>query len=298
MGRKERGRNKVPAAPSRGARDRSAAGSGADSPHPLPAVGRAPTSGSPAASRGARPWLDLVVVLAIACVCAALYAGSIHGAFVYDDERQIVVNTLIQDPHYFWKAMTSDVWAFKGTGEEAMSNYWRPAFTLLLIANYRLFGLKNTTGWHGVNTFLHALVSGLVYALARRFGLSRPLCGAIALLFAVHPVHVESVAWISGSPDLLLSIGIVGSLLLVISRGERPAPFKMAGALLLYALAQLSKEVAIFFPVIVCLVLAVGPGAVNRTESGRERWKRAALTALAFAVRGVVYFAVRLALLG
>lgn len=298
MGRKEKRKNLTPEAASRGGRDRPVADFAPGPSDPPAGAGwPRPLISSIPGARTSRT-LDLVIVLAIAAVCAAVYASSIHGAFVYDDERQIVVNTLIQDSHYFWKAMTSDVWAFKGAGEEAVSNYWRPAFVLWLIVNYRLFGLESTTGWHALNILLHAIVCGLVYILARRFGLARPLSSAIALLFAVHPAHVESVAWISGSPDLLLSIGMIGSLLLVISARARPSSVKTAGALLLYALAQLSKEVAIFFPVIVCLVVATEPAGMNRMENWRDRWKRAALAASPFAALAVVYFAARVVIVG
>ncbi len=86
----------------------------------------------------------------IAASCVVVYANSLSGSFVYDDLRQIVRNPLIQDNGLFWKALSSDVWAFKGDGTAAASNYWRPTFTLWNIINFRLFGI-DPFGWHVTN---------------------------------------------------------------------------------------------------------------------------------------------------
>src|SRR5690606_22870274 len=108
-------------------------------------------------------------------------------------QRQIVRNTLIQDDAQLWRALRSDVWAFTG-GPEPVSNYWRPSFVAYLIIGMRSFGLE-TFGWHLSNVLLHLLVVALAYAVLRRLAGSRAIASSIALLFAVHPVHSESVAW-------------------------------------------------------------------------------------------------------
>ena len=91
-------------------------------------------------------WLLPALVLGV-----LVYINALGGEFVYDDLRQIVRNTLIQDGSQFWHALTSDVWAFKGDTGEPWSNYWRPVFVLWLIGNYRAFGLDSTAGWHAAN---------------------------------------------------------------------------------------------------------------------------------------------------
>src|SRR5437868_2760640 len=55
-----------------------------------------------------------------------VYANTLSGEFVYDDQVQISRNTLIQDGSQFWRALTSDVWRFQG-GDQTYSNYWRPS---------------------------------------------------------------------------------------------------------------------------------------------------------------------------
>ena len=158
-------------------------------------------------------WRTHALVLGIAIVLIVLaYSNAPRGQWVYDDTRQIVANSYIQEPQYFWKALTSDVWAFKGERGKAWSNYWRPMFVGWLAMSYRIFGL-DPYGWHLTNIALHILVTILGYFLLRALGLKTGAAAIAIWLFAVHPVHVESVTWVSGSPDLLLASFLFGSLL-------------------------------------------------------------------------------------
>src|SRR5262245_37593278 len=107
---------------------------------------------APVSSRRA----DLIAVLVLAAAAFLVFANSLHGDFIYDDTKQITGNDLIQDNRHFVRALTSDVWAFKGQRAEAWSSYWRPAFILWLIVNHRMFGLESTVGWHAMSLLLHA----------------------------------------------------------------------------------------------------------------------------------------------
>ncbi|MDQ1347722.1 MAG: hypothetical protein QG573_1095 [Acidobacteriota bacterium] len=194
-----------------------------------------------------RTALALALLVAVAVVP---FLGAVRGEFIYDDRVQILDNPLIQQPGLLGQALTSDVFAFKGERDRAWSNYFRPAFVLWLAGNWRLFGAQ-PLGWHLTNLALHAGVVLLAFALLRRLGFALPTAFFGAALFAVHPVHVESVAWISGSPDLLMSVGFLGTLVL-----EAPAPGRLRGvrrilALALAALALLSKETALLLPLVV-----------------------------------------------
>ena len=75
--------------------------------------------------KGEYRWLIMLALIAL-----LTYVNSAGGDFVYDDLRQIVRNPLIQDSSLYGKALTSDVWAFKGDGSLTASNYWRPTFTI------------------------------------------------------------------------------------------------------------------------------------------------------------------------
>ena len=256
-----------------------------------------PAAAPPSQARSGRiTRTDVLIVLGAVLVSILVYANAVRGEFVYDDAKQIVGNQLIQDSRLFGKALVSDVWAFKGNAGQAWSNYWRPTFVVWLIVNNGLFGLNSTTGWHLSNILLHALVVVLAYDVLRQLRLSRAIAGVIVFIFAVHPVHVESVAWISGSPDLLMAAALLGSLWLVLSGLARPDWRKTAGAAGLFTVALLAKEVAIVFPAVVFVAAA---GAATRgTSDWLARTLRGIKVALPFAVLAVVYFVVRALLLG
>jgi len=235
-----------------------------------------------------------LVCLVLAAACVAPFIGSLHGAFVYDDVKQIVGNPLIQDDRQVWKALASDVWAFKGDRGEAWSNYWRPGFVLWLMLNHRLFGLQSTLGWHAGNVGLHAAATLLAYGLLLHLGLSWRPAAAVCLLFAVHPVHVESVAWISGSPDPLLSVFLLGALWCALAaRGPRRVALWIV-AILLHVAALLVKEIAVLFP----LVVAVAWWALRAQATRRGRIVGALRAAAPFAVASALYLVARFLLLG
>lgn len=229
-------------------------------------------------------------ILLLLAVCFAVFANSLTGEFVYDDVRQIVRNPLIQDGALFWQALTSDVWAFKGDGTIAASNYWRPTFTLWQIANFRIFG-PAPFGWHLANIALHSGVCLLVFLLLRRWAFPAAISFSAALVFAVHPVHVESVAWISGSPDLLFSAAFLGSLWFAADFADGGSRTKLAISVLLYAAALGAKEIGVFCLPIYYLVLS--GSSVN---AGERRPRIAGL--LSFAAAAVAYFFIRWSVLG
>jgi tetratricopeptide (TPR) repeat protein len=241
---------------------------------------------------------DLGIGFVLALIAAAVFLNTLHGEFVYDDEKQIVENPYIQIPAYYGRALRSDVWAFRGGASSDRPRYWRPTLVTWFIANHAAFGLHEpAVGWHVGSIVLHAIVTLFGYLLLRRLLIPVALAAAAGLLFAVHPVHTETVAWISGSADLLLAVCLLGSLLVIgrgLSRadgGRVPLPL-LAAAVALYAIAQGAKEVAIFHAVLVALFVV----AVDPNDEGRTR--RAVTTALPFAVVGVAYLVVRRVLLG
>jgi tetratricopeptide (TPR) repeat protein len=238
-------------------------------------------------------WLVLIALFTL-----GLFANSLGGDFVYDDRRQIVANTLIQTPSLYGKALTSDVWAFKGDGTISASNYWRPTFTAWCIINFRLFGL-DPFGWHFLNLLLHLGVCLLAYFLLRKWGLSQMLAFGITLIFAAHPVHTESVAWVSGAPDLLFGLFFLASLWFaenVVDKDKKKGrTLNLTLAVLCYALALGAKEVAILcFPVYYLIFLRTA----EQNKGGEGARSEVFNSFGIFAVTAAVYFIARWMILG
>lgn len=233
-------------------------------------------------------------LILLALIAFVVFANSLSGDFVYDDNRQILRNPLIQDSTLYGKALTSDVWAFKGDGSVAASNYYRPTFVAWLILNFKLFGI-NPFGWHLTNVLLHIAVCLLAFLLLRRWNFSTVAAFAVSLIFAVHPVHVESVAWISGSPDLLFALCFLGSLWFAENWANDKKRLNLIVSAILYALALGAKEVALLcFPVYFLIFRERSKTAEN---SGGLLNSPLNSTAI-FAVVAAIFFVVRWAVLG
>lgn len=181
-------------------------------------------------------------LLLILFAVIVIYANSIDAGFVYDDQNFIVDNRPIKT----W--LFSRPWDFFARPEVAVwSGIYRPLRTLSFAIDYQLFGL-HSAGYHIENLLLHYLNCILVYFLLLRLTRSRLVTFIATLLFAIHPVQIESVTWISSRADLLFSTLTLVCMLLYIKRSEAKATLSVGFALTLsslYFIALLSKETAI-----------------------------------------------------
>lgn len=181
--------------------------------------------------------LRLLAPLSVLLLTAAVYAPALGFGFVCDDQGQIVDS----QPHYTWSELstffTGDVWHYVHT---VTSNYYRPAFLVWALMNSKLFGL-NSALWHASAVALHLGVTLLVYLIGLRLTRGTGISSAAALLFGVHPAHVEVAAWLSAATESLFALFSLGAILCQL-HGRRVA------ALCLFAGALLSKETAIVLP--------------------------------------------------
>ena len=201
-------------------------------------------SGDANATRHLPEWLGMTLVLALTF---AVYIPTFGYKFVHDDRGQIVENPAVHSWRYTPSYFTRQVWA--GVTPEEAGNYYRPIFLLWVRFNDMLFG-KNPAGWHVTTVLAHVLTTFLVYLLALRLGTGRDVALLAALIFGLHPAHIEGVAWISGVTEPLLGIFLIGALLAYMKwRADTPHARRwMATSLVLYAIALLEKETAIIFP--------------------------------------------------
>ena len=213
--------------------------------------------------------------------------NSLWNDFASDDERQVLNNEFIKTLANLPKAFTSSVWAFMG-GDIVFTadSYFRPLFTSLFTINYAIFGAQ-PWGWHLVNVIIHAGVTALVFFVVQEVT-DRKRTGLIAAsLFAVHPIHAESVAWVSGVTDPLMSVFVLSSFYFYLRYRKRSARHYLAVAVLLYFFGLLSKETALaLVPVIAYCELFWVPGSL----SIKQRIVRVAWLGGLFSLPTVSYF--------
>lgn len=230
--------------------------------------------------RGARAML-LIGLLAVLA-----YANSLGGEFVFDDTDQIVQNQNIRSWGNLAKAFTTHVWAFRERAGSPSGNldvppplpYYRPLFTVMLTTEYHLFGLW-PQGWHLVSLLLHILCAAGVYYVILLMSGRNLLALLASVLFAVHPVHAESVAWVSGMTDPLFGVFYLASLYLYLkARGSLSPRGRQNGrvfamSLVMFALAAFAKETALSFVLLVFgyeFIASSGP-VMNRLSTSFKR---------------------------
>ncbi|UCB52706.1 MAG: tetratricopeptide repeat protein, partial [Candidatus Zixiibacteriota bacterium] len=128
--------------------------------------------------------------------------------------------------------------------------FYRPMITAVNFANHHLLG-DATFGYHIVNLGFHALNSILVYLLILLLFKKELLAFLSALFFSAHPIHTNSVVWISGRTDLVACFFVLVTLILFFKRKDHTGTWRFvlsAGALVTYLLALFSKEMALALP--------------------------------------------------
>ena len=190
-------------------------------------------------------------LMAFLAVAAALpYLNTLLNDFVSDDEMQVLHNPYIRNFRYLAKIFTTRAAShFPGT-----ANYYRPLMNVGYLLCYQVFGLR-AFGYHLANVFLHVAVVCAVFLLIKRLFQNRNLAVMTAVLFVVHPVHTETVAWIAASPDLEMTFFYVVTfwLFLVAARpGGRTSYFSQLAMAAGYVLTLLSKE-AVTLPLLATL---------------------------------------------
>ena len=239
--------------------------------------------------------------LGIAALAIILYLNILPNGFVFDDWQQIVENPFLRRPDGLRRIFTSGVWQF--LGPIGVSNFYRPMMHGLFYVLFGLFRL-DPAPYHAVSILLHAGVALLAYGVIARLGRDRLTAAAAALLFAVHPVHVEAVAWVSAYPELLCALFSLLAIWFYVRAREAAGRARvwlalLAGPALLAAL--LSKEIAVAVPL---LLLCYEAAATFRSPSegariaGNGDLKVAATAFGAMLAAAAVYLALRIHALG
>jgi Flp pilus assembly protein TadD/4-amino-4-deoxy-L-arabinose transferase-like glycosyltransferase len=230
-----------------------------------------------------------ILLSALGLVTFVLYSGSLSFEFVWDDWPQIVNSPIIRTWSNLPRAFGSDLWYHVARHQV----YYRPLFVAWSMLNYTLFGLR-PWGWHLGAVLLHVAAVSAVFWLARRLGLEYWTAALAALIFALHPIHIEPVAWVSAASDTMVTMFAALAFAAFLT-GRDPETKKRASwwmaSLALLACALLTKEMAVMFSALVGIYAWLRPA--KEKPSPVQRLRGAAVEAAPYALVTLAYALLR-----
>jgi len=206
-----------------------------------------PPSAQPFAGSPPAGWrrTALVAGLLVAAVLLVFEPALDAGFVAWDDPLYVTANRTVQ------QGLTLDGlrWAFT-TGHAAN---WHPLTWLSHMADVELFGL-GPRGHHLTSVALHAATAVMALLFVARAGGSLWMGALVAALFAVHPLRVESVAWVAERKDVLCGLFSLAAALAYLGYRERPGWGRYLGVTALVAAALLTKPMAVSLPLLLWLL--------------------------------------------
>jgi tetratricopeptide (TPR) repeat protein len=213
------------------------------------------------------------LLAAVLLVAATLltYWPSLENGFVFDDVDYVTNNPQVQ------AGLTgpSIWWAFT-TGH---ASNWHPLTWLSLELDHDLFGLR-PWGYHLINLVLHVANTLLLFLVFWRMTSALWRSALVAALFALHPLHVESVAWVSQRKDVLSTLFGLLALLAYAGYVNRPGVTRYLLVVLALVLSLLAKPMLVTLPLLLLLLdywplgrlrLSGGPAAETKFPAGASR---------------------------
>ncbi len=188
---------------------------------------------------------NLACLILLVLLGAGVYLDSLGGKFLWDDEFLIVKNSFIKEPARLRDFFTQS----PGAGAGRYWSCYRPLATLTYAADYALWKL-NPAGFHLTGVLLHVLVTLSVFRLFALLFRDRLLAFGTAALFTVSPLHAGAVAYVSGRSDPLAALFVLLAFIFYVESeraGRKSFPVAAAAA---YALALLSRENSLVFPLL------------------------------------------------
>ena len=217
----------------------------------------------------------------LAALILVSYFPALSAGFVWDDlvfAEEPVIREGLSGLQKIW-------FSPRAIGNEG--HYWPVTYTSFWI-EHKLWGLA-PFGYHLVNVLLHLACTLLAWRLLARLGV--PGAAFAAAVFAVHPLHVESVAWVIERKDLLSALFYLGAFAVWLRFLADSRPARYLGSLLLYVLALLSKSIAVTLPAALLLHRYWKTGSIRPADL----WRTAPffVAAAAISAADVAYYRTR-----
>ncbi len=235
------------------------------------------------------------------------FANTITNGFAYDDQSFILQNEVVQSSSLGEAiskvpvVLTKELWFYrvlqdkdpnKDTGPT--TPYYRPMFVFFQMGCWLLFG-ASPAGWHLANIVVHLLVVCFVFLILERITGNQYLSGIASLLFAVHPLRSESVAWICGISDPYLGLFLLPASYLYIRYRDEGSRKHLGGSLAFFLLATFAKEPAVALSM---FIVAYELFVINLDRGLMKRIKPAVVYSGMFLAISALYFGMRLYALG
>jgi len=212
-------------------------------------------------STGARE-IVLISILLVAIVWL-VFSRTIGYDFVnYDDHVYVYQNPIVS------AGLTPDgiVWAFAHTH----ARNWHPLTTLSHMLDCQIFDLK-PAGHHFTNVFLHTLAVLLLFFALRKMTDKVWRSAFVAAVFAIHPLHVESVAWVAERKDVLSAAFFMLTLVAYTSYARQPSLGRYLMVSVFFACGLMSKSMLVSVPLVLLLLDYWPLGRSQRTENREQR---------------------------
>ncbi len=202
----------------------------------------------------------IIIGLFLVAINLVVYGQVIDHKFInYDDNYYVTSNQ-----HVLQGWIPEDItWAFK----TERHGHWHPLTWLSHMTDCQLFGL-NPAGHHLTSLFLHIASTLLLFLALRLMTGALYRSAVVAALFAIHPLHVEPVAWVAGRKDVLSTLFWMLTMIAYIRYSMRPGIFRYLLVLIVFALGLMAKPMVVTLPLILLLMdyWPLGRFALGRTS--------------------------------
>ena len=218
-------------------------------------------------TRNDRPrGITIAIYLALTAVTLAVFGQTIRYDFVnFDDDLYVY------DSHVTKSGLTIKDTLFAFTSPHARN--WHPLTTISHMLDYQLWGL-HAGGHHATNVVLHVIAVLLLFSVFQRMTGAVWKSAFVAALFAIHPLHVESVAWVSERKDVLSALFFFLMLGAYVRYARQPSIWRYLLVAVLFAAGLMSKPMLVTGPVIL-LLLDYWPLDRIRSQTSKTRGQKA-----------------------
>jgi hypothetical protein len=218
-------------------------------------------------------------ILLLILITSVVYLRSLSLEYTRLDDSIFIV----ENEHYNADLGNIGVSFQRGLFNPTEDAYYRPLFLVDFIIESRIFGTK-PAGYHFTNLLFHLISVTLLFLFLKKLKIPPLDSFLLTLLFAVHPVLTQAVAWIPGRNDMLLMIFFLSAFILLLKYLEKPSPAILLIHSLLFLAALFTKETAIIIPVI------MGGFSLLYCKSG---WRKLVFPMITWAAGIGIWFFVR-----